>query len=129
LKVLMKRLQSIFSRLPKSSIWFLVIFLGLFVGACSAIDSLSGPKPVILLAPEPSSIVTPESLNHAREVLQRRLDGMLGKAGVTIENDNLRVELASQENLSTTIQLVTGIGELVFFDSEEALAPGASVPK
>lgn len=108
----------------------LLMFLGLSLLACTWVTSLFGPRPVIILAPDPSANVTPGSLAVAQKVQTDRLIGMLGGEGVVVVDGNhLRVELANQSDVPDAIQLATEIGVLAFYDQVVPVPSGSPIPE
>jgi len=102
-----------------------------FAPSPTAQPSLTPPNPAtVILAPDVAGEADSTSLEKAREVLQSRLDGMLErKAQVSVDAGNLRVELASAADVSSTVQLAGQVGVLVFFDSADSVEVGTLVPE
>jgi len=96
----------------------------------AAAAGLTPPAPaVVILAPDVSGTVDPIALATARDVLQRRLDSVVeGKAQVIIEGSNLRVELSSADDVSSTARFADQVGALAFFDSADLVGIGTSMP-
>jgi preprotein translocase subunit SecD len=88
-----------------------------------------GPTTTIFLAPDAAATVTPESLNPARQVVQKRLEsaGMTG-VKVTVEGSRLRVELAGHVDVSAVGRLCTDVGALAFWDSTQFIPTGTTMP-
>jgi preprotein translocase subunit SecD len=84
---------------------------------------------IVMLAPAVSADVDSDSLQAARDILQKRLDAApTQSAKVTIQGQNLRVELASAGDVPTVTRNASEVGGIVFFDSEVSRVEGTSVP-
>ncbi len=115
------------TRPMKKCLLLAVLALSLTLASCS--QFIRSPT-VIILAPDVSGDVANASLDKARDILQARLDSMLEKkAKVTVQESDLRVELASTADVSSTIQLAKEPGAIIFFDSLDSFAYGAPVPE
>jgi len=85
----------------------------------------------IILAPVTSDEVSAESLVDAREKLQARLNGndLLGRATVIIEDELIRIDLTNREDIELVLNVCVTQGILIFFNSDEPLPEGSSVPE
>lgn len=83
----------------------------------------------MILAPDTSATLTDESLNEAKEILQKRLDTVLPeKARLSISGNMLKLELASKEHVDMATRLATEIGAVTFFLSDKAMEIGSAMP-
>lgn len=97
---------------------------------CCTISSASSLQSVRLtLVPDTFAPPTLESLNSAKEILQKRLDIALPeKSRLSISDNNLKLELASREYVDVATRLATEIGAVVFFLSDTAKDVGSAIP-
>ncbi|MBU0491403.1 MAG: hypothetical protein KKA73_28345 [Chloroflexi bacterium] len=128
-----------------ASRWIIVVLVLVVLAGCCCLlatgalgllalrsqQAAATPEPaiIIVLGVKASDNVTPDTLDHARDVLQERLDAM-GVTGATVRVDgsNLRLELAEGVDPEAVIRLATQVGAVAFWDSGDPVDIGAPTP-
>jgi len=90
--------------------------------------SVPAPAMVLILAPDTTATVSPDDLDAARTVVQKRLEASGVPARVMVDGNRLRVEFADPVNLAAVSQLVTEVGAIVFWDSPRPVPVGTATP-
>jgi hypothetical protein len=100
---------------------------GDYCGIIAEFVNVGMPAAVITFVPDTTARMTPESLNSASTVLQKRFDTVSGRAKTQITENTIRAELFNSEDITPTIQLAAEKGVTILFDSNEPIPPGQIV--
>lgn len=96
--------------------------------SCHTIPAAS-QSVTLTLTPDTPSPTTSESLDNAREILQKRLDTLLkDKTRLFVNDGKLKLELSSKEYIRLATRLATETGAIIFFLSDTSMDVGSAIP-